>query len=183
MKLFESRRRILAGLMLVIACDKAASESAPAATAASAPAGPARRAMPAVDLCSLVTEAEAESILGKSLAPPQKQKSGDCWYLREGGSDFGDVEFILSLIGANPQSEKEFDDFVAEQVKDLNEAMKKGGVGAVAFTAEPARGVGAPAYFIEPGVYVFTGNRILAVALGGEKGVAIAKTAVARMPK
>ena len=176
-------KRIVVGLVLVMACDKGGSESAPAATAASAPTAPARRVLPAVDLCSLVTESEAESILGKRLEPPQKQKSGDCWYLREGGSDFGAVEFILSLIGANPQSEKEFDDFVAEQVKDLNEAMKKGGLAAVPFTAEPARGVGAPAYFIDPGVYVFTGNRILAVGLGGEKGIAIAKTAVARMPK
>ena len=54
-------------------------------------------------------------------------------------------------------------------------------VGAIQFTAEPARDVGAPAYFIDPGLYVLTGNRILAVSLGGPKGVEIAKTALARM--
>jgi hypothetical protein len=175
-------KRIVVGLVLVMACDKGGSESTPAATSESAPAASARRATPPVDLCSLVTEAEAESIVGKSLAPPQKQSGGDCWYLREGGSDFGDVEFILSFISAYPRSEKEFDELVREQVKDMNESMKKAGAAAVQFTAEPARDVGAPAYFIDPGLYVLKGNRILAVGLGGEKGVAIAKTALARMP-
>src|SRR5688572_5792073 len=176
-------RTLTAGVALIMGCDKAASETAPAEVAGAAPAAPARRGSPPVDLCSLVTEAEAESILGKSLAPPQKQSGGDCWYLREGGSDFGDVEFMLSFISAYPRSEKGFDEIVAEQVRNMNENMKKGGVGAVQFTAEPARGVGAPAYFIDPGLYVFTGNRILAVALGGEKGIAIAKTAMGRIPK
>jgi hypothetical protein len=52
----------------------------------------------------------------------------------------------------------------------------------VSFTAEPAPGVGAPAYFIDPGLYVLKGNQILAVGLGGTKGVAIAKIALQRMP-
>ena len=48
--------------------------------------------------------------------------------------------------------------------------------------------MGAPAYFMDPGLYVFAGNRILAVALGGEQiggeqGIAIAKIALARIPK
>ncbi len=178
-------KRIAVGLVLVTACDKAANESAPVASGASAPAAtatPVRRGSPPVDLCSLVTEAEAEAILGKSLAPPQKQRGGDCWYLREGGSDFGDVEFILSFIAAYPRSEKEFDEFVAEQVSQINANMKKSGVGMVQFTAEPARDVGAPAYFIDPGLYVLKGNRILGVGLGGEKGVAIAKAALPRIP-
>ena len=173
---------IIAALITVGSCDKPQADSAVASAASeTTPASPATRAVQ-VDLCSLVTEAEAEAILGKGLAAPQRQPNGHCWYMREGGSDFGDVEFILSFISAYPRSEAEFDSFVAEQVKNLNESMKKSGVGAVQFTAEPARDVGAPAYFIDPGLYVLTGNRILAVSLGGPNGVAIAKTALARMP-
>jgi len=192
-------KRIAVAVLLVMACDDGGSQSTPA-TAASDPAAPARRAMPPVDLCSLVTEAEAESIVGKSLAPPQKavwesapaQGGEDCWYLREGGSDLGDVEFLLSFLAANPQSVKEFDDFVAEQVRTRNTPrtrnMKKRRLQTMPFTAEPARGVGAPAYFMDPGLYVLTGNRILVIALsgeqiGGEQGIAIARTALARIPR
>jgi len=177
-------RAVAAGLVLIVGCDKTASESAPAGTAATGEAAPpaaATRAAP-VDLCSLVTEAEAETILGKSLGPPQKQPGGDCWYLREGGTDFGAVEVILSILPVQMRSTQEFDAFVADQVNDINARMKKSGVGMVQFTADPAQGVGAPAYFIDPGLYVLKGNRILAVALGGAQGVAFAKTALARMP-
>jgi hypothetical protein len=173
---------IAIALIVASGCDKPASEATPAASVESTPAAP-RRAVAQVDLCSLVTKAEAEAILGKSLAEPQKQPGGDCWYMREGGTDFGSVEFILSIIrGQRIESTRDFDAFVADQVKDMNESMKKSGVGAVSFTAEPAAGVGAPAYFIDPGLYVLKGNNILAVGLGGPKGVAIAKTALPRMP-
>jgi hypothetical protein len=169
-------------LIVASACGKPASESTPVASVESAAAVPARALTP-VDLCSLVTKAEAEAILGKSLAEPQKQSGGDCWYMKEGGSDFGDVEFILGIIrGPRIESTRDFDAFVADQVKDMNESMKKSGVGMVSFTAEPAPGVGAPAYFIDPGLYVLKGNQILAVGLGGTKGVAIAKIALQRMP-
>jgi hypothetical protein len=173
---------IAIALIVASGCDKPANEATPAASVESTPAAP-RRAVAQVDLCSLVTKAEAEAILGKSLAEPQKQPGGDCWYMREGGTDFGAVEFILSIIrGQRIESTRDFDNFVAEQVKDMNESMKKSGVGAVSFTAEPAPDVGAPAYFIDPGLYVLKGNQILAVGLGGSKGVAIAKTALPRMP-
>ena len=179
---------ITAAIAFITGCDKAASESASAAaTTASevpAPAAPASQAYAPVDLCSLVTEAEAETILNKKLAAPQKQKGGDCWYMREGGSDFGDVEFILSIINAPVpvRTPQEFDTFVADQVKNMNDDLEDAGAKAAPYKLERADGVGAPAYFIDPGLYVLKGNRILAVGLGGSKGVAIAKTALARMP-
>jgi hypothetical protein len=178
---------IAIALTAAIACNKASSESNPDLAAASQPsaaAPPAAAARPVamVDLCSLVTKAEAEAILGKSLAEPQKQPGGDCWYMRRGGTNFGDVEFILSIIrGPRIESTRDFDNFVAEQVNDMNGNLKGSGVN-MAYKAEPARDVGAPAYFIDPGLYVLKGNQILAVGLGGSKGVAIAKTALARMP-
>lgn len=174
---------VIVSLILVTGCEKAASESAPAASVESPPAREQARAAP-IDVCGLVTRAEAESILGMRLEPPQKQRGGDCWYLREGGKDFGSVEFILSIIHAPVpvRTPREFDAFVADQVKDMNDNLKESGVAAVPYKLEPAPGVGAPAYFIDPGLYVLKGNVILAVGLGGPKGVAIAKTALARMP-
>lgn len=168
-----------ASVAVSLACGK--SEPSPAADApASTPSAQRVAAAPAVDLCSLVTKEEAEGVLKKPLAAPQKQPSGDCWYMREGGSDFGDVEFILSFIAAYPRSEAEFHSFVADQVKNLNENMKKAGAGAV-FSAEPVKGLDAPAYFIDPGLYVLTGNRVLAVGLGGDAGVEIARIALKRI--
>jgi hypothetical protein len=162
------------------ACSK--SETSPSADApAAAESAPRAAATPPVDLCSLVTEEEAEGVLKKPLAPPQKQANGHCWYLREGGTDFGDVEFILSFIAAYPRSEAEFHSFVADQVKEMNEAMKKAGATGAPFVAEPASGLDAPAYFIDPGLYVLTGNRILAVGLGGNSGLELARIALKRL--
>ena len=163
-------------------CEKKTSESA----AADAPESKSVAAAPKgnykpVDLCSLVTQAEAEAVLNKKLAPPQKQSGGDCWYMREGGKDFGDVEFILSIIYAPVRNAQEFDAFVAEQAKTMNDNVKAQGVAATPFEAKRAPDVGAPAWFIDPGLYVFKDGKILAVGLGGSAGVALAKIAVGRM--
>jgi hypothetical protein len=129
-----------------------------------------------------VTQQEAENILGTKLEPPQRQKGGDCWYLKQGGKDFGDVEIVVSVLPVYVRNEKEFDDLVASQTKDMNDNLKATGVNATPYAARKAEGVGAPAYFIDPGLYVMKTPRVLAVALSGEKGVAIAKIAVQRMP-
>src|SRR5687768_5165447 len=117
---------VAAGLVLALACGDAKGTADTLGRAKPASTNPAGTATPA-DLCSLLTEAEAEAILGKKLEPPQRQKGGDCWYLREGGNDFGDVELILSVLPTHLRSESEFDKFIAEQVKDLNENMRKAG--------------------------------------------------------
>ena len=169
----------IAILLVTGACSKDSSE---AQAAASPPAASAKAYAP-VDLCALVTQEEAESILGKKLETPKRQTNGDCWYLREGTTDFGGVEFILSILPVPVRSEKEFDELVATETARMNTNLQKAGVGAAAnFAAEKAQGVGAPAYFIDPGLYVLKGSRILAVALGGDQGVAVAKLAVQRLP-
>jgi hypothetical protein len=177
------KKMLVVALSLCVgACSKGESEPARQATDA-APVEVMKGAPPIADVCALVTKEEAEGVLGKSLAAPQRQKGGDCWYLRQGGTDFGDVEFILSILPVQVRSEKEFDDLVASETKGMNDNLKKAGVGAIAsFSAEKATGVGAPAYFIDPGLYVLKGTQILAVGLGGDKGVAIAKIAYGRMP-
>jgi hypothetical protein len=166
-------------VIVLSACGK--TESSPSADAPASAEARRVAAAPTVELCSLVTEEEAEGVLKKPLAAPQKQANGDCWYLREGGTDFGDVEFVLSLIAAYPGSEAEFHSFVADQVKDMNESLKKAGATGAPFVAEPANGLGAPAYFIDPGLYVLTGNRILAIGLGGDAGMELARIALKRI--
>ena len=178
------RSRYLAAFVSVAvlsACGKP--DSTPSADApAGSESAPQAAAAPQPEMCSLITEEEAEGVLKKPLAPPQKQSNGHCWYLREGGTDFGDVEFVLSFVAAYPRSEAEFHSFVADQVKQMNESLKKSGVAGPGseFTAEPAAGLGAPAYFIDPGIYVFTRNRILAVGLGGNAGMELARIALKR---
>jgi len=129
-------------------------------------------------LDSLLTEAEAEAILSKKLEPPQPQESGDCWYMREGGKDLPDVEIMLSVLPVYLRSEREFDDFVAEQVKSLNKAMKE--AGGMEFTAQRVGEVGAPAYFVDPGLYVLQGGRVLVIAADRPKAVSIAAKALPR---
>ena len=172
---------IAVGFVLLIGCGKSDSTPAPGSESAPEAAAPASVAPSSVDVCSLVTEAEAESALGKSVAVPQKQPSGDCWYLKEGGSGFGDVEFILAILPVRMESAGAFDTFIKDQVDDLNASMKKSGL-PVSYTVKPAPEVGSPAYFMELGLYALKGDRILMVGLDGPKAVAIAKTALARMP-
>jgi hypothetical protein len=72
------------------------------------------------------------------------------------------VELILSVWPTYLRSEGEFDNFVAEQVKDLNENMKK--AGGQESTPRQVREVGAAAYYIDPSLFVFQGGRVLVIA-------------------
>jgi hypothetical protein len=146
--------------------------SAPARSSGPAPAPP--------DMCSLLTEQEAEEILGKRLEPPQKQRSGDCWYLNEGGKDFGDVVLIMHVLPVQIRSKAEFDRFIADQVKKLNEAITKAGGKGPPFIAEPEQGVGAPAYYMDPGLYVLKGARVLMIGCERPQALRIAATALPR---
>jgi hypothetical protein len=130
------------------------------------------------DLCSLLTEAEAEAILGAKLGPPQPQAGGDCWYVNEGGTGIADARVILSVLPVRLKSEAEFDAFVADQVKDMNAKMKKAGLPE--YTIERVAEVGAPAYYLQLGLYVLQGERVLMIASGRPTAVAIAAKALPR---
>ena len=149
-------------------------------------AAPSVRSMPIgsatlpPDLCSLITEQEAETILGRRLEPPQKQTNGDCWYLKEGGKDFGAVVLIISMLPVRMSSAQEFDRFMADQVNDLNESMKKVGAKGPPFEAERTRELNAPAYFVDPGLYVLKGGRVLVIAIEQQQALAIAAKALPR---
>jgi hypothetical protein len=169
---------VAAGLTLALASgDSKPDSTAIGQTESATPKSLAHGASPP-DLCSLLSEEEAEAILGKKFGPPQRQAGGDCWYLREGGASIGDVELILSVLPVQMKSEGEFDAFVAEQVKAMNEKMKKAGMQE--YSVQRVGEVGAPAYFVDLGLYVLQGTRILLIGTDRPKAIAIAAKALPR---
>ena len=168
---------VAAGLMLALGCGDSRGTGAPGDRAEAPTASPATRTATPFDLCSLLTEEEAEAILAKKLEPPQRQKGGDCWYLREGGNDFGDVEPILSVLPTYLRSETEFDKPIAEQVKDLNENMRKAG-GTESTTEKVEESAPPPT----TSILAFSSSKkgALAIAADRPKAVAIAAKALPR---
>jgi hypothetical protein len=135
---------VAAGLAVGLACGDSAKDAASAQQPAAARRTPAPAAGQS-DLCALLTESEAAAIVGVPMSPPQRQANGDCWCMKQRGTDFGDVELILTVLPVQISSRGEFDDFIAEQVEQINASLKKSGVEA-AFEAEAVQGVGGPAY-------------------------------------
>jgi len=166
-----------AGLAVGLACRDSAKDAASAQQPAT-PRAPAAAAGQS-DLCALLTESEAEVIVGVPMSPLQRQTNGDCWYMKQGGTDFGDVELILSVLPVQIGSRREFDDLVAEQVEQMNESLKKSGLKA-AFEAEAVQGVGGPAYYVDPSLLVLVKDRILGIAAPRPQAVAVAAKALPR---
>jgi hypothetical protein len=168
---------VAAGLAAALACGDSGKDAASAQQPA-APRTPARAAGQS-DLCALLTENEAAAILRKPMSPPQRQTNGDCWYMKQGGTDFGDVELILTVLPVQIGSRREFDDLVAEQVEQMNESLKKSGLKAV-FEAEAVQGVGGPAYYVDPSLFVLVKDRVLGIAAPRPQAVEIAAKALPR---
>jgi hypothetical protein len=76
---------VAAGLLLAVACGDARGTADTRGRAKAAMPSPTRGAATPADLCSLVTEEEAEAILGKKLEPPQRQTGGDSGTYVRGG--------------------------------------------------------------------------------------------------
>jgi hypothetical protein len=133
------------------------------------------------DHCTLLTEAEAEAILGKALNAPQTQPNGDCWYMKEGGSDFGDVVLMLTVQALQIRSKAQFTDMVMEQAEKMNEAMKKAGLKDGGFVAEPVQDVGDAAYYLDPSLLVLTGDRVLNIVAPRGEAVLVAAKALGRL--
>ena len=166
-----------AGLAVALACGDSGKDAASAQKPAAprTPAGAAGQS----DLCALLTESEAAAIVGKPMSPPQRQTNGDCWYMKQGGTDFGDVELSLTVLPVRIGSRGKFDDFVAEQVEQMNASLKKSGLEA-GYKAEAVQGVGGPAYYIDPSLFVLVNDRVLGIAAPQRQAVAIAAKALPR---
>ena len=161
-------QNVLIGSAFVIATawgEMAESQSTPNRPKASPPAS--------IDLCSFLTQSEAEEILGKKLQPPELH-GRDCWYGAQ--KQFPDV--ILSFIAVRPKSRSEFDAFIKEQVSDINKSMKE--LGAKKFEIEPVKELSDPAYYVDPSLFIYRNNRVLGIVADRTQAIAIARKAIPR---
>jgi hypothetical protein len=134
------------------------------------------------DLCALLTEAEAEAIVGKPLAAPESKPSGDCWYPERAGGGGGEI--MLHVFPYRFGSEEEFHAFLVKEVKAMDESMKKAmekmGAPFEETALEPVPEVKAPAYYADPSLFVLKGGRMLAIAASRPHAVAVAAKALPR---
>jgi hypothetical protein len=134
-------------------------------------------------LCALLTEAEAEAIVGKPLAAPEPQPGGDCWYPESAGAG-GGGEIMLHVFPYQFDTKEKFHAFLVTEVKAADEGMKeaveKAGGTFKATAVEPAPEVGAPAYYADPTLFVLKGGKVLAIAAPRPHAVAAAAKALPR---
>lgn len=135
------------------------------------------------DLCALLTEAEAEAILGKPLAAPEAQPGGDCWYPEQAGAG-GGGEIILHVLPVRFDSKEKFHAFLVKETEQLNARLKKAMAGTGAevteTTVEPAPEVAEPAYYVDPSLFVLKGEKVLAIFADRAQAVQVAAKALPR---
>jgi hypothetical protein len=135
------------------------------------------------DLCALLTEAEAEAILGKPLAAPERKPGGDCWYPEEAGG-IGGGEIMLHVLPVQFDSKEKFHAFLVQETKDADAKLKKQmeGTGATIgeTTVEPVPEVGEPAYYVDPSLFVLKGGKVLAIFASRPQAVQVAAKALPR---
>ena len=159
------RRNVLVGtaLVLTVVAGKVSVAQSPKGSGA-----------PAVDLCSLLTQKEAEDILGRKLQPPEKHGLA-CWYSAERGAP----DVILSFIAVRPRSRAEFDAFIEKEVSNLNQKMAK--LGAKKFDKEVVKELSDPAYYVEPTLLIYRGDRVLGIVADRPQALKIAAKALPRL--
>jgi hypothetical protein len=144
---------------------------------------PAAGHSPQADLCALLTEAEAEAIVGKPLAAPQPQRGGDCWYAEEAGAE-GGGEIMLHLFPYRFDSEEKFHAFLVQESKEadknMKEAVEKAGGTFKSTAVEPVPELKTPAYYADPMLFVLKGGKVLAIAAPRAHAVAAAGKALPR---
>jgi hypothetical protein len=135
------------------------------------------------DLCSLLTEAEAEVILGRPLAAPEPQPGGDCWYPEKAGAGAGG-EIILHVLPVRFDSKEKFHAFLVEETEDANARLKKAmartGATVVETTVEPVPEVSEPAYYSDPSLFVLKEGKVLAIFADRPRAVQVAEKALPR---
>jgi hypothetical protein len=126
-----------------------------------------------VDPCSLVTESEAEQVVGRDLVAPARQ-GRSCQYLSSSGAP----EVIIAFVPATLRNRSEFDRFMRDQVDEVNERLAAQGVGEM--TLDVVNGLPEPAYHALA-LYVYRGGKVLSIAAGDkDREVAIAALALPR---
>lgn len=167
-----------AGLAVALACGDSGRDSA-AAQAEETGASTQRRGP--IDPCVLLTQGEADAILGKPTAPPEKGGGSQCTYAAQSGRG----EIMLHVIPLEFKSKEEFHAFLVEDTEKMNARIKKGfeGTGATfkEVTVDPVPEVGSPAYYVDPTLVVFKDGRVLSIlAEDRPQAVAVAAKALPR---
>ena len=138
-------------------------------------------AQPAPPDCALLTQAEAEQILGTRIGPPTKGGSGECHYGEEGSS----AEIIVYPMMLGFRTKEEFHAFVVQDTEAMNarikESLKNTGATVKETAVEPVSGVGDAAYYVEPSLVILSHGRVLNITAGSrEQAVAVAAKVVPR---
>jgi hypothetical protein len=133
--------------------------------------------------CDLLTQAEAEVILGQPIAAPSPGGSGECHYATKDGM----ADLIVYLMPLQFSSKEEFHAFVVKDTDAMNarikKSMEKTGATVKETTVDPAPEVEAPAYYVDPSLLVLTksGQVLNIVADGRPQAVAVAGKALGRL--
>ena len=117
-------------------------------------------------MCSLLTQAEAEAILGKSPAAPEPQPSGSCSY------SSGDI--MIATLPKEFGSVKEFTDFALAEVKRTNERAKMD-----VMSYEEVR-LGDAAFYDGFSVHILRGGRVLTIVADKSRALAVAEKVLPR---
>jgi hypothetical protein len=133
-----------------------------------------------IDPCGLLTQAEAEAILGKPIAAPEGSPN-QCTYAAQTGS--GDI--MLHVLPLQFGSKEEFHAFVVKDTEAMNARLKKSfkntGAAPPLAAVEPVPEVGSPAYYVDPTLVVFKEGRVLSILAADRKqAVAVAAKALPR---
>ena len=136
------------------------------------------------DPCALLTQAEAEQILGTRIGAPTKGGSGECHYGEEGGA----AEIVVYPMMLEFGSKEEFHAFVVEDTEAMNARIKKSlektGVPVKETAVEPVPGLGDAAYFVDPSLLILSHGQVLSITAAGRgQAVTVAGKVVPRFKR
>ena len=117
-------------------------------------------------MCGLLTQSEAEAILGKSSAAPEPQPNGSCSY--------SSGEIMIATLPKEFGSVKEFTDFAKAEVKRTNERAK------MEVMSYNAVSLGDAAFYDGFSVHILGGGRVLTIVADKSRALAVAEKALPR---
>jgi hypothetical protein len=168
-----------AGLLVTFASDDARTDAADTRQPDVRPG--AHPALAPPDACALLTQVEAEAILGQPIDPPVKGGSGECHYAARSGS----AEILVYVMPLAFKSKEEFHAFLVKDTEAMNARVKKDlkstGATVKETTVDPVPEVGEPAYFVDPSLVVLKHSRVLnIIAADRRQAVAVAAKVLPR---
>ena len=152
-------------VFFAVACGSSSDSDPADQPAIPPPAAPTTEAS-ARAMCGLLTQAEAEAILGKSPAGPEPQSSGACSY--------SSGEIMIATLPREFGSVKEFADFARAEVKRTNERAK------MDVMSYQAVSLGDAAFYDGFSVHILRGGRVLTIVADKSRALAVAEKALPR---